>query len=526
MLYVARERLPTYRLHSTNLLSIRRFQNNVPTKDTAAHSVMDSSVLQEKFGKGIDIQVNAKVLPVATPQSTINVPRALGVVESLRIWLAGLMPNSLVAFQNEFIHESLGKSQYKVVGSNSKNITLEKVDNPSIKVQSLQVPIYDHTEHINEVCFENMETADAKALPTNLVMLHGFGAGLGCYHRNFKGLLESNRNVKIHALDWLGFGGSSNPKIELSTKYVKPPHLETVNYEDPMMTKVHNKYYRLIKGYKLHYNSPLHGRQYVESTAAVLQDIENYYIDALEAWRKERNLGKICLMGHSYGGYLSSAYAMKYPENIEKLLLVSPVGIEKNPLSIQNPALLAPPLSRNTTAELKPTLNPKEFGFLGRFPIMPPWFVNIWNNNLSLLTLIRLVGPLGPRMLSQYTMSKSRRGASNLLQILQLNQYSYNLFKTKSTSETAITKLLNGAVMAKNPLFGRLDKMAKISNIYWIYGEFDWMNGEAGAMIANEINTMNGGGKNEFYKVSKAGHNLYMDNPEEFNGLVKKILEE
>ena len=32
-------------------------------------------------------------------------------------------------------------------------------------------------------------------------------------------------------------------------------------------------------------------------------------------------------MGHSLGAYLAISYALKYPENIEKLILFSPVGI-------------------------------------------------------------------------------------------------------------------------------------------------------------------------------------------------------
>ena len=36
---------------------------------------------------------------------------------------------------------------------------------------------------------------------------------------------------------------------------------------------------------------------------------------------------KICLVGHSMGGYVSFCYAEKYPERIENLTLISPVGV-------------------------------------------------------------------------------------------------------------------------------------------------------------------------------------------------------
>ena len=34
------------------------------------------------------------------------------------------------------------------------------------------------------------------------------------------------------------------------------------------------------------------------------------------------------LMGHSYGGYLCGLYAAQHPEKIDKLFLLSPVGVE------------------------------------------------------------------------------------------------------------------------------------------------------------------------------------------------------
>jgi pimeloyl-ACP methyl ester carboxylesterase len=50
------------------------------------------------------------------------------------------------------------------------------------------------------------------------------------------------------------------------------------------------------------------------------------------------NLRKFILAGHSFGGYFSILYALRYPEVVQKLLLFSPVGIpEKNPdVNIKN----------------------------------------------------------------------------------------------------------------------------------------------------------------------------------------------
>ena len=41
---------------------------------------------------------------------------------------------------------------------------------------------------------------------------------------------------------------------------------------------------------------------------------EEKFVESIEQWRIAVNLDKIILMGHSFGGYLSSCYALKYPQ--------------------------------------------------------------------------------------------------------------------------------------------------------------------------------------------------------------------
>jgi proline iminopeptidase len=50
--------------------------------------------------------------------------------------------------------------------------------------------------------------------------------------------------------------------------------------------------------------------------------VENM-VEDVEAVRKALNLGKINLLGHSYGGVLAQAYALKYQQNLNHLVLAS-----------------------------------------------------------------------------------------------------------------------------------------------------------------------------------------------------------
>src|ERR1700761_7774893 len=58
-----------------------------------------------------------------------------------------------------------------------------------------------------------------------------------------------------------------------------------------------------------------------------LEDVKQYTVENMaadvEAVRVALGLGRISLLGHSYGGVLAQAYALKYPEHLSHLVLAS-----------------------------------------------------------------------------------------------------------------------------------------------------------------------------------------------------------
>jgi proline iminopeptidase len=55
------------------------------------------------------------------------------------------------------------------------------------------------------------------------------------------------------------------------------------------------------------------------------------HIEDVERLRKELNMDKLTIVGHSMGAVLASAYAFRYPARIQKLILLSPAPL-KNPV--------------------------------------------------------------------------------------------------------------------------------------------------------------------------------------------------
>lgn len=92
---------------------------------------------------------------------------------------------------------------------------------------------------------------------TPLVLLHGFGGGLGLWALNFEDL---STDRPVYAFDLLGFGRSSRPRFDSDA-----------------------------------------------------EEVENQFVESIEEWRCALRLDKMILLGHNLGGFLAAAYSLKYP---------------------------------------------------------------------------------------------------------------------------------------------------------------------------------------------------------------------
>lgn len=132
-------------------------------------------------------------------------------------------------------------------------------------------------------------TSPSSPPPPPAVLLHGYGAGLGFFFRNFPPLAKwaEKRGSSVYALDWLGMGRSARVPFQIKAK-----------------------------------------RDDVESR---VREAESFFIDSLEEWREKTGLSQMTLIGHSLGAYFSVVYALKYPDRVAKLILLSPAGVPRDP---------------------------------------------------------------------------------------------------------------------------------------------------------------------------------------------------
>ncbi|KAF1912731.1 Alpha/Beta hydrolase protein [Ampelomyces quisqualis] len=443
----------------------------------------------------------------------------LSASEGFSQWWAGQSPMAAEHRVLSFIPHLLKPPTLAPAGSAPAADSLHDPYGPR-RWHSQAVELGGSGRALNEFSVERV----GEPVAENLVMLHGYGAGLAFFYRNFESLSRAE-GWKVYALDLLGMGRSSRPSF-----------------------KIHAK-----------------------DKAGKIHEAESWFVDALEEWRIKRGLETFTLLGHSLGGYLAVAYALKYPGHLNKLILASPVGIPEDPYAV-NDAMPDPQestMANEFTQDASETAQPSPADSAS--PKDPPrrrlpaWLYYLWEANMiSPFTFVRWSGPLGPRLVSGWT---SRRFFMLPEEEAQaLHDYSYALFRQRGSSEYALAYLLAPGAFARSPLIRRIAGVGRQPlpsssstpstptspsqvlppkketgiPIIFMYGENDWMDVAGGfaaqeairnqrsrsLLAASEQERKNDRGECKVVIINKAGHHVYLDGWEQFNQVMREEMED
>lgn len=311
-----------------------------------------------------------------------------------------------------------------------------------------------------------------------LVALAGYSAGAGYFFRALDGL---SRGFCTHAVDWLGTGLSGRPKFRAKTR----------------------------------------------------EEAEAFFLDALETWRADKGIERFVLMGHSLGGYLATKYALKHPDRVEHLVLVSPAGVSPAPQGWHEAVRArAPTLSRTVS-----------------------W---LWERGVTPGSVIRVLGPGGKNMVERYVQRRFALGVElTPEEVDPFERYCYQIVAARGSGEHALSHLLAPFAWPREPLEAQFANLNV--PISFVYGERDWIdpNGgrraleaydrtaeekqgdgrgrgaggtsrQTGEASSQPAETYTGfaelGGDSRLLTVHRAGHYPFIDNPRGFLGAIQSAL--
>ncbi|KAL3288209.1 hypothetical protein HHI36_002659 [Cryptolaemus montrouzieri] len=264
---------------------------------------------------------------------------------------------------------------------------------------------------------------ESKNIP--IVLIHGFAAGSCFWMLNFDPLAK---NRPVYAIDIIGFGRSSRPDFN--------------------------------------------------------DKAEQQIVYSIEEWRKEMKLEKFVLVGHSMGGYISTAYTIDYPERVEHLVLCDPWG----------------------------------FSDRKAYPRMQTKAVCYLYSKISPLTFIRALGRLGPWWIRTTCDDIVDNYKSVLKDRSVMANYIYHCNAQNPTGEKAFTTMVKKIGRARNPMIRRVNNLKLDMPVTILYGINTWMDKTMGPRIKEmRPDTI------DLKFIDNAGHHIYSEQADLFNDIVINV---
>lgn len=219
------------------------------------------------------------------------------------------------------------------------------------------------------------------------------------------------------------------------------------------------------------------------------------------------------LSGHSFGGYVAVAYAERYPERVDRIILLSPFGV-------QDPS---DPSSQSRMERFRSSLRGQIF--IGIFKTMFDW--------TTPGSVIRSFSEQRGSSMSRSYVERRLPEITDVEESRTLADFLYLSVAIPPSGEYFLRSLFTSSMFAKNPLLLRIPSL-KVKSVDFMYGTTDWMdiaggmytealchrlsqqqdNGSSSSLSTPEVNV---------FLVPNAGHLLILQNPEIVNACIIRI---
>ena len=332
----------------------------------------------------------------------------------------------------------------------------------------IRTVVDDDGNYINEFCIRPQKPSVPDADLKHLVFIHGYGAGLGFFIKNFEDIPLLNNEWCIHAIDLPGYGFSSRPKFP---------------FEYPRDN---------------------------------LHSVQDWFHERIHTWFSKRNLlkrpDKNIVMAHSLGSYLMALYLQKYKESpsFKKLILCSPAGVSYRDFN-------------NTASEIEKWKPPPWW-------YVKLWDRNI--SPFTLVRNSRQLGSKITSGWSYRRFKHILNGDPEQSKRFEaLHRYAYSIFNKRGSGEYLLSFALKCGgeprLSLEEQLFdGTNLNVLKSSNCEWVwlYGDDDWMDVNGGLRVSKFLNEKLRQ-KSNVIIVPHSGHHLYLDNYKFFNNILAKEMQ-
>ncbi|KAG8702038.1 hypothetical protein FRC08_003736 [Ceratobasidium sp. 394] len=241
-----------------------------------------------------------------------------------------------------------------------------------------------------------------------------------------------------------------------------------------------------------------------------VNEAESFFLDALEEWRQKMGIEKMSLIGHSLGAYLSTAYALRYPDRVNQLILLSPAGVPRDPNNTEEPSREldpAPSHAGSATGTAVPAtearvaaLKAEQRAAKREESTFRKVATYLWEEGWSPFQIVRSAMFYGPWLVGKYS---GRRFDLTDEDKRDMHDYIWHITRAKGSGEYCISHLLAPGAHARRPLVDRV-KDIKVP-ITFVYGDHDWMDPKGGRASLEALKRAGNFGS-RMYMIQNAGH--------------------